>query len=48
MSADETDQGDHTGNIASLITDDAASLTELICQAHYIWAIPLKVSNGVT
>ena len=45
---DETDQGDGAGNITSLLTDDAANLTELICQANYIWAIPLKVSIGVT
>ena len=43
---DETDQGDRVGNITSLQTDDAANLTELVCQAHYVWAIPLKVSRS--
>ncbi|KAF0299676.1 ATP-binding cassette sub-family C member Sur [Amphibalanus amphitrite] len=42
-SPDETDQGDHVGNITSLQTDDADNLTELICQTHYVWAIPLKI-----
>ncbi|XP_037068695.1 LOW QUALITY PROTEIN: ATP-binding cassette sub-family C member 8-like [Pollicipes pollicipes] len=41
----ETGHNDHvdSGNIISLLSEDAANLSELICQSQYIWAIPLKI-----